>query len=110
MGAAYLEGLGHLIMFGLGGIYVELFKDVVYRMNPIRESEALSMIRSINSYPLLSGIRGQEGVDVSRLAEILLRLSQLIGDHPQIKELDLNPIIAYKEAARTRVVDARVKV
>lgn len=108
IGAKAEEGLGHLIMFGIGGIYVEVLKDVVFDITPITAVEAREMLSSIKSYPLLSGIRGEKGVDQKRLAEILQRVSQLVTELPMIQELDLNPIIAYED--RVFVVDARIGI
>ncbi|MBA7494273.1 hypothetical protein ES702_04848 [subsurface metagenome] len=108
IGAKAEEGLGHLIMFGIGGIYVEVLKDVVFDITPITAAEAKEMLSSIKSYPLLSGIRGEKGVDQKKLVEILQRVSQLVTEMPMIQELDLNPIIAYED--RVVVVDARIKI
>jgi len=108
IGAKAEEGLGHLIMFGIGGTYVEVLKDVVFDITPITAVEAREMLSSIKSYPLLSGVRGEKGVDQKRLAEILQRVSQLVTELPVIQELDLNPIIAYED--RVFVVDARIRI
>jgi acetyltransferase len=108
IGAKAEEGLGHLIMFGIGGIYVEVLKDVVFDITPITAVEAKEMLSSVKSYSLLSGIRGEKGVDQKRLVDVLQRVSQLVTELPMIQELDLNPIIAYKD--RVVVVDARIKI
>jgi acetyltransferase len=108
VGAKAEEGLGHLIMFGLGGIYVEVLKDVVFKLTPVTEVEAREMLASIAAAPLLKGVRGEEGVDEGALVEIIQRFSQLVTDLPLIQEMDLNPIIAYGDGAF--VVDARVSV
>ncbi len=108
MGAKVEAGLGHLIMFGLGGIYVEVMKDVVFNLSPVTDAEAQEMLSSIKGAPLLKGVRGQKGVDQGRLAEIILRLSQMVSDLPAIKEMDLNPVMAFEDAAV--VVDARISL
>jgi acyl-CoA synthetase (NDP forming) len=97
---------GPVLMFGLGGILVELLKDVSFRIVPLEQEDAREMIREIKSYPLLKGFRGSEPVDLSVLEEILLKLSKFVDANPEIKELDLNPIFAYREGAVA--VDARV--
>jgi acyl-CoA synthetase (NDP forming) len=97
---------GPVLMFGLGGILVELLKDVSFRIVPLEREDAQEMIREIKGYPLLEGYRGSEPVDVSILVEILLKVSRFVDNHPEIKELDLNPIFAYKDGAVA--VDARV--
>jgi acetyltransferase len=108
LGAKAEEGLGHLVMFGMGGIYVEVLKDVVFNLTPVTEFEAREMLASIRLAPLLKGIRGQKGVHQAALVETILRLSQLLTDLPQIQELDLNPTLAYED--RVVVVDARIGV
>ncbi len=108
MGAKAEEGLGHLIMFGMGGIYVEVLKDVVFDITPVSASEAREMISSIKMAPLLKGVRGQKGVDQNALVEIIQRLSQLVTDLDDIEEMDLNPVIAYEDGVF--VVDARISI
>lgn len=97
---------GPVLMFGLGGILVEVLKDVSFRIVPLVRRDAAEMIREIKGYPLLQGYRGQEAVDVSNLEELLLKVSTFIERNPGIKELDLNPIFAYGDGAVA--VDARV--
>jgi acetyltransferase len=108
IGAISEEGLGHLIMFGIGGIYVEILKDVVFKLTPISALEAKEMLSSIKAAPLLKGVRGEKGIDERGVIEILQRLSQLVTDVPSIQEIDLNPIIAYED--HVVVVDARVSI
>lgn len=108
IGAKAQEGLGHIIVFGIGGIYVEILKDVVFGITPISKKEAKDMISSIKSYPILSGFRGQKGVNQDKLIEILQRMSLLVSDFPFIQEIDLNPIIANEN--RVFVADARIKI
>ena len=97
---------GPVLMFGLGGILVELLKDVSFRIVPLEKEDAREMIREIKGYPILDGFRGLEPVDVSVLEEILLKLSRFVDGNPEIKELDLNPIFAYGDGAVA--ADARV--
>jgi len=100
------DQFGPVLMFGLGGILVEVLKDVSFRIVPLAERDAAEMIREIKGYPLLEGYRGQEAVDVSHLEELLLKVSDFVERNPEVKELDLNPIFAYSDGAVA--VDARV--
>ncbi len=97
---------GPVLMFGLGGILVEILKDVAFRIVPLTPHDAHEMIRDIKGYKLLEGYRGQEPADVKTLEKLLVNLSRFIDKHPEIKELDLNPVFAYKDGAVA--VDARV--
>ena len=106
LGARAEEGLGHAVMFGLGGIFVEVLKDVVFRLTPVSKAEAEEMLSSIKGAALLAGVRGQKGVDRNALVETICRLSQLLTDLPQIQEMDLNPVLAYED--RVAVADARI--
>ncbi len=97
---------GPVIMFGLGGIFVELLKDVSFRVIPVEQRDAQEMIKEIKGYPLLLGYRGNEPANISALVEIILKISKLIEENPQIKELELNPIFVYRHKAVG--VDARI--
>jgi acyl-CoA synthetase (NDP forming) len=97
---------GPLVMFGLGGVYVEVLKDVAFRLAPLSRRDAQSMIRESKSLPLLTGFRGQPAVDLAALEYVLLQVSALAEAHPEIKELDLNPVFAYPQGCLA--VDARV--
>ena len=97
---------GPVIMFGLGGIFVEVLKDVSFRLIPILPRDAEQMIKEIKGYALLNGYRGQEPADIPSLVDILLKVSDLVEKTPEIKEIDLNPIFAYKDSAVA--VDARI--
>ncbi len=108
LGAKAEPGLGHIIMFGLGGIYVEVMKDVVFNLTPVTDAEAKRMLASIKGAALLDGVRGQAGVNKAQLAETIQRLSQLVSDCPQITELDLNPVMAFEK--EIRAVDARIAI
>jgi len=97
---------GPVIMFGLGGIFVEVLKDVSFRIIPVDRRDAQEMLNEIKGYPLLQGVRGKEPADISALVEIILKISRLVEENPQVKELELNPVFAYKDAAVA--VDARI--
>jgi len=97
-------------MFGLGGIYVETFKDVVFRVPPITDLEAKEMIRQIRGSRLLEGVRGEPAVDLEKLAEILERFSQLVEDLPQLAEMDVNPLMVFPDGEDFRAVDIRVRL
>ena len=97
---------GPVLMFGLGGVFVEVLKDVAFRIVPITPRDAHQMVRDIKGYPVLEGFRGQEPADVAALEQLLLRVSEFAEQHPEVAELDLNPIFAYKDGALA--VDARV--
>lgn len=99
---------GHLLMFGLGGIYTEAFRDVSFRLAPIRQLGAVRMIKSIRAYPILKGIRGEEPSDIGKVAECLERLSQLVIEIPEIAEMDINPLIAHERGAGATVADTRI--
>jgi acyl-CoA synthetase (NDP forming) len=97
---------GPVLMFGLGGILVEILKDVSFRIVPLTRRDAKEMIRDIKGYPVLEGYRGQEPANVPFLEEMLLKVSDFAERNPEIKELDLNPIFAYRDGAVA--VDARI--
>jgi acetate---CoA ligase (ADP-forming) subunit beta len=99
---------GPVIMFGLGGIFVEVLKDVSFRLIPIEKRDAEQMIKEIKAYTLLNGYRGQEPADILSLVDILLKVSDLVVKNPGIKEIDINPVFAYKDSAVA--VDARIVV
>lgn len=108
VGAKAEPGLGHLIMFGVGGIFVEVFKDVIFKIAPVTNVEAGEMLSSIKAASLLEGIRGEKGVNKDGVIDIIRRASQLVTDFPIIQEMDLNPVIAYEDS--NFVVDARIKI
>ena len=97
---------GPVIMFGLGGIFVEVLKDVVFRVAPVDEEEALRMIREIKTFAILRGVRGEKPINFSALASVINRISRLMIDYPAIAELDANPVRVDEEKAV--VVDARI--
>jgi acetyl-CoA synthetase (ADP-forming) len=97
-------------MFGLGGIFVEVMKDVVFRVLPITDVEARDMVRSIRGYPILAGSRGGVRADEDFLVEAILRLGQMALECPEIDQVDINPLIVGPERSRSCVVDARVRL
>ena len=97
---------GYIIMFGLGGIFVEVFKDVSFRISPIDKEDAKQMIEEIKSYKILKGIRGEKSVNINGLIEILVKTSKMIEKEKKITELDFNPVIVNQKTAE--VVDARI--
>ena len=101
---------GPLIAFGLGGIHVEILGDVRFRITPLTDRDAAQMVREIKGYRLLQGYRGHPAADVEAIEEVLLRLSRLVEDIPEISELDLNPIFALPPGQGCKIVDARVRV
>ncbi|HWM90440.1 MAG TPA: acetate--CoA ligase family protein [Thermoanaerobaculia bacterium] len=101
---------GPLLMFGLGGKYVEVFQDVRFGVLPLDASDARDMVRGIRGFKLLEGVRGEPGADLDLLTEVLLRLAQLAQRHPCIRELDVNPFLAGPDRTRARAVDARIRV
>jgi len=106
VGAIKDPQFGQTLMFGLGGIFVEILKDVTFRIAPVTEEEAKEMITEVKAYPLLQGYRGTPPADVSAIIGILLATSKLMMSHEDIKELDLNPVMVYEKGAKT--VDARI--
>ncbi len=110
MGVKGNDGVASTLMFGLGGIFVETIKDVQFRLAPLSQPEALDMIGSIKGFPILKGARGTKPADISKLAEILIRLSQLSSDIPELDEMDLNPVFVFEEGKGAAVVDARLKI
>lgn len=99
---------GTIVMFGLGGIFAEVLKDISFRLAPITKTEAKGMIKEIKGYKILNGYRGQKSVNLQRLEEILLSLSDLISKENKIKEVDLNPIMTNSKEAI--VVDAKILI
>jgi len=97
---------GPVIMFGLGGILVEVLKDVSFRIVPMTKRDASEMITEIKGYPILKGYRGQDPADIPYLEDLIVKVSEFVDKNPEIKELDLNPVFAYKDGALA--VDARI--
>jgi len=97
---------GHTILFGLGGIFVEVLKDVAFRIAPLQERDAREMIREIKGYSVLTGYRGSPPVDQDAIVSIILSASRLVMENPQVEQMDLNPVMVYEHGAM--VVDARM--
>ncbi|WP_112267173.1 acetate--CoA ligase family protein [Lentzea terrae] len=108
VGAVTDETFGKIVAFGLGGILVEVLKDVTFRLAPTSESEALSMVNGIAAAEILRGVRGAQGVDAAKLADLIHRVSDLVTDFPQLAEVDLNPVLATPSGATA--VDVRILV
>ncbi len=108
IGTTFDPSFGPLIMFGLGGIYVEALGDVAFRAHPVCDIDAAEMIRQLKGYKLLQGVRGEQSVDFDALQEAIQRISQLVGDFPQIAEIDINPFVAFERGQRSMALDARV--
>ncbi len=102
------EKFGNLIVFGLGGIFVEIFRDVSFRLAPISIEEAEEMIREIKFYPFLKGVRGEKPCDIEAIKENILRLSSFSLFMNEIKEMDINPLFVFEKGKGVRVVDARI--
>jgi acetyl coenzyme A synthetase (ADP forming)-like protein len=99
---------GPLVMFGLGGLFVEVLEDVTFRVHPVTDIDAREMVRGIRGYKLLEGVRGETSVDLVALEEIVQRVSQMVGDHEAILEMDVNPLVAFPD--RVVALDARFTV
>jgi acetyltransferase len=99
---------GPLLMFGLGGLAVEVLKDVVFRVHPVTDVDAHEMVRAIRGYGFLEGVRGEPAVDLVALQEIIQRVSQLAGEHEAILEMDINPLVAFPD--RVLALDARFRI
>lgn len=101
---------GPMMMFGLGGVFIEVMKDVTFRMAPLTDQDAMDMITGVKAYGLLQGARGTTPAQMPQLQESLLRLSQLVGDFPAIEELDINPLIISEKNGEGIAVDGRIKL
>jgi acetate---CoA ligase (ADP-forming) len=108
IGATAARGLGHLVMFGLGGIYVEVLKDVAFKLAPVTSVEAQEMLATLKTAALLGGVRGEKGVNKEKVINLIQRVSLLVSELPMIKEMDLNPIMAFEDAVFA--VDGRIRV
>ncbi len=108
VGATYEQDYGHVVMCGLGGIYIEALKDISTGLAPLSIAEAKTMIGSLRSYKLLEGVRGEKGIDIQKYAEVIVRLSTVLRYATEIKELDLNPLMATEKSVV--VVDARIRL
>ena len=110
VGVTQDPSFGPLIGFGLGGVHVEILRDVSFRVTPITDQDAKEMIRSIRGYRLLEGYRGSPPADISAIEDVLLRIARLVEEVPEISELDLNPVFAFPPGRGCLIVDARIRV
>ncbi len=108
IGAKYESGFGHMVLCGMGGIFIEVLKDVSSALSPVSEAEATHMIRSLKSYAIIKGVRGQKPINEAAFVETIRRLSALLEAAPEIAELDLNPLLGNAE--RIVAVDARIRI
>ena len=108
LGATYENKFGHIVFCGLGGIFVEVLKDVSYGLAPLSYDETFSMIRSLRGYPIIKGTRGQKGIDEQQYADLIVRLSTLLRFANEIKEMDINPLVATERGLFA--VDARIRI
>ncbi len=108
VGTTLDPGFGALLMFGLGGVYVEALRDVVFRVQPVTDVDAREMVASIRGHALLEGVRGEAAVDRAMAAEVIQRVSQLVGEHTEIVEMDINPFVLFERGGVA--VDARVRL
>ena len=108
IGSKLEPGFGPVIMLGMGGIYVEVLKDVTFKLAPVTDKEADDMIASIKTQKILQGVRGEKPSDVSKLSECIQRLSQLVTDFTEIKELDMNPVLVMEKGKGCKILDVRI--
>jgi 4-hydroxybutyryl-CoA synthetase (ADP-forming) len=108
IGSKQEPGCGPVLMLGMGGIYVEILKDVTFRLAPVTDKEAEDMITSIKTKKLLEGVRGEKPSDLAKLSECIQRLSQLVTDFTEIKELDMNPVLVMEKGKGCKILDVRI--
>jgi len=97
---------GPTVMFGLGGVLVEIMKDVIFRITPVSKEEAIDMVKRVKGYPLISGFRGSKPLDIDAIADLISNVSRIAMENPSIDQMDLNPVIVYEKGLA--VVDARI--
>jgi len=110
IGSKLEPGMGPVVMLGMGGIYVEILKDVTFRLAPLTDQEANDMISSIKTKKLLDGVRGEKPSDINKLSECIQRLSQLVTDFKEIKELDMNPVLVMEDGEGCKILDVRIGI
>ena len=110
IGSKLEPGMGPVVMLGMGGIYVEILKDVTFRLAPLTNQEANDMISSIKTKKLLDGVRGEKPSDINKLSECIQRLSQLVTDFKEIKELDMNPVLVMEDGEGCKILDVRIGI
>lgn len=107
VGAVADDIFGHVILFGLGGIYTEIYRDVSIRLAPVSDQEAWDMVKEVKAYRILTGYRGLVPRDIPAIVDIIVKFSNLIVENPEIKQADLNPLLALEEGKGAYVIDAR---
>ena len=108
IGAKKEDNFGHLVLCGLGGIYIEILKDIQTSLAPVTNNEALEMIQNLKSYKIIQGVRNQEGINENEFAKIITKVSNLVSIAPEIIELDLNPLLGNSK--EIFAVDARIRI
>ncbi|MFZ4740425.1 MAG: acetate--CoA ligase family protein, partial [Bacteroidales bacterium] len=108
VGANFEDKFGHLVMCGMGGIFIEVLKDINAGLVPIGKVEATQMVRNLKSYKIIQGVRGQEGINEEQFTEVIMAVSTLLSVAPEIKEMDINPLLGKKD--KVVAVDARIRI
>jgi acetate---CoA ligase (ADP-forming) len=110
LGVTWDPVFGHAVMFGLGGIFVEVYKDVAFRLSPMGRNVARRMVKSIKGYPILKGLRGEAPSDIEEIEKNIVSLKALVDDHPMIRELDINPLFVHEAGKKTTVADIIIRL
>jgi acyl-CoA synthetase (NDP forming) len=110
VGARWDRSFGPILMFGLGGIYVEIMKDVSFRALPVSREEVHSLLKDVRSYPLLLGVRGEESKDIEELIEVMIRVGTLISRVERITDIEINPLFVFERGKGVKVVDIRIMI
>ncbi|MEE4365036.1 MAG: acetate--CoA ligase family protein [Desulfotignum sp.] len=110
LGVTWDPVFGHAVMFGLGGIFVEVYKDVAFRLSPMGRNVARRMVKSIKGYPILKGLRGEAPSDIEEIEKNIVSLKALVDDHPVIRELDINPLFVHEAGSKTTVADIIIRL
>ncbi|HSW57999.1 MAG TPA: acetate--CoA ligase family protein, partial [Dehalococcoidales bacterium] len=108
VGARRDHSFGPTVMFGLGGIYVEVMRDIAFRSFPLGQQETLKMISQIRSYPLLLGVRGEKRKDIETVADTIIRVGTILQHCPDITDMEINPLVVYSQGEGVRAVDVRI--
>jgi acetate---CoA ligase (ADP-forming) len=108
LGITYDPQFGHLLMFGLGGIYVEVLKDVAFRVLPVTPADVREMMEEIRAFALLRGVRGEPPADLGAVEDAMVRVCQLVTDFPEIMEMDVNPLMVYPSGQGAIALDSRL--
>ena len=108
IGARRDSTFGPIVMFGLGGIYVEVMKDVSFRALPLNRKEVMNMMKEIRAYPLLLGVRGEEPKDIEGVVDTIIKLGAVIQKCKRISDIEINPLVVYERGSGVKAVDARI--